>query len=212
MPRVKTQVARNDIYRYGAKVPSDKTKSGFRHVSSQPRDENDDVIIKKGQTYYTWSFPFGGTFKQLTKPKRSQLTQSDFLSQWYDLQDGAAEEDPADLNQLEDIIQNFMSEIEMLRDEQEEKRDNMPESLQDSFSGEILQERYDALDELYNELDAIECDSEVEKEEVNEEDYEDSDEYEEAVRLAEQEYEDNLATELSDKLSEFQDAVDNCSL
>jgi len=30
--------------------------------------------IKKGDSYWKWSFRFGGTFKSLTKPQPSQLT------------------------------------------------------------------------------------------------------------------------------------------
>jgi hypothetical protein len=67
---------------------------------------------------------------------------------------------------------DIVSEINSLADEQEEKRNNMPEQLQDSGSGETLQNRYDSLQEWASNLEGVDCDvdditdesSEVEKE------------------------------------------------
>lgn len=117
--------------------------------------------IKKGESYYWWKFRFGSKQVSKTQPKRSQLTQSGFLSQIYDIEDriGNITEDC----DFESEIQDIVSELESLRDECEEKRDNMPEQLQDSGSGEILQNRYDSLDEMIDELGGIDL-------EVNEED------------------------------------------
>lgn len=204
MPRVHRQTARNDIYRYGKKVPSDKTKSGFRLVSSKPRDESDEVIIQKGQTYYMWSFPFGGTYKQLTPPRRSQLTRSEFLGQMYDLEDSVMEFTCNTLEELETQVEEWKSELESIRDEQEEKRDNMPESLQESFSGELLQERYDALEDLINELDCIDFESQVEE---AEEEAEDADH----AQQLEEEYLAAINQEVQEKLEEVQEAFSNIS-
>lgn len=46
------------------------------------------------------------------------------------------------VSQLEDI----QAEIDSLRDEEEECYDNLPESLQDSEKGELMQEAIDAMD------------------------------------------------------------------
>lgn len=80
-----------------------------------------------------------------------EVTTSDFLysvgeiancwSELYGIDAGAVDE-------LKDAIEN-------LRDEQEEKLDNLPDSLRDAPTGELLQERYDNLDDVYNELDNI---------------------------------------------------------
>ncbi|MFH1625086.1 MAG: hypothetical protein ABID54_08015 [Pseudomonadota bacterium] len=42
------------------------------------RKDYPEVGVKKGNTYYKWSFNFGPTVKSLTPPKRSQLTRKDF--------------------------------------------------------------------------------------------------------------------------------------
>lgn len=43
--------------------------------------------IKAGESYYWWKFRFGGKHYSKTPPRRSQLTQSDFLGQLYAIED-----------------------------------------------------------------------------------------------------------------------------
>lgn len=120
--------------------------------------------IKKGDTYYWWKFRFGTIHYSKTYPKRSQLTQSGFLSTFYELQDNLS----FDRDSLEGSVQNLTSEIEQLRDECQDSLDNMPEHLQEaSSSGELLTERIDALEEWQNELEGIdlEVDEDLNKEE-----------------------------------------------
>lgn len=158
MARSHRKIAGFDTYTYGAKKPSKKTKSGFRIDRSKPRDESDPLFCKKGDTYYEWTFRYGGMRRSKTPPKQSQLTQSEFLSEFYSIQEEISE--MTDLESFDDI----KSRIEQLRDDQEEKRSNMPEQLQDSASGEMLQERYDALDEWVSDLDSIDLDTEINEE------------------------------------------------
>jgi hypothetical protein len=109
--------------------------------------------IKKGDTYYLWSFRYGGTRKSLTRPKPSQLTQSEYLSTIYELQErDISGETMEELSTLRDDI---VSELEELRDAQQEKLDNMPEGLQQGSTGELLQERYDTVDGVVSELEGI---------------------------------------------------------
>jgi len=46
--------------------------------------------IKKGDEHYTWSVMYGPrnsrTFRQLTPPKPSQLTSSEFLIEYYSME------------------------------------------------------------------------------------------------------------------------------
>jgi hypothetical protein len=116
--------------------------------------------IKKGESYYWWQFRsrYGRGSKHMSKtpPKASQLTQSDFWSRVYQLQE---REQPA-FDDIESDLDDIKSEIEQLRDEQQEKLDNMPEGLQQGPTGEMLQERYDALDSVYSDLDSVDIPSE----------------------------------------------------
>ncbi len=118
----------------------------------------DNPVAKKGESYYWWEFPYGGG-KHYSKgmPRKSSLTQSEFLATYYDIQDNL-EKDVADAETFEDletIAENYISEIENLASEQQEKLDNMPEQLQDSNSGEILRGRQEGLEEWAGNLQSI---------------------------------------------------------
>ena len=119
--------------------------------SARKADERYGIAV--GDSYYWWAFRYGGTHKSKTPPKPSQLTQSDFLSQIYAFQESPIEAESFD--DLQSAVDDRISELEQLRDECEEKRSNMPDQLQDSGSGLTLQNRYDSLDEMINDLQAI---------------------------------------------------------
>lgn len=123
--------------------------------------------IKKREPYLWWKFRFGGKYIRCSKPecypRASDLTQSAFWGAIGDLQArefAACEDSDALESERDDII----SELESLRDEQEEKRGNMPDALQESDTGNLLQERYDALDEAVNELQSADCSIDIEDE------------------------------------------------
>ena len=46
-----------------------------------------DHGIKKGEMYFHWKFRYGGKHRSKVRPRSSQLTQSDFLSQMYGIQE-----------------------------------------------------------------------------------------------------------------------------
>jgi flagellar biosynthesis chaperone FliJ len=100
----------------------------------------DNPVAKKGESYYWWKPMVGGRggAKRYSKerPSRSQLTQSEFLSALYGIEDG----DMASAQTPEE----FKSIAEALRDlgqEQQDKYDNMPEGLQQGDTGQMLEER-----------------------------------------------------------------------
>lgn len=157
MPQLHFAKARNDIYAEGLKTKADN-KQGYTRDRSKPANKQDKILVKKGESYYWWQFPYRDKSISLTRPKRSQLTQSGFLSALYDIEDNLSGLNAGDFESVEDLestIDDIKSEVESLRDEQEEKKSNMPEQLQESQTGETLQERYDALDSMYSELDGI---------------------------------------------------------
>lgn len=87
-------------------------------------------------------------------PRASDLTTSEFLSQLYDLQD--------QVNKCQDgdTLVDLIAEIQQLGEEQEEKLGNMPDSLQEAPTGELLQERADACTEWADELENHVCEFE----------------------------------------------------
>lgn len=128
--------------------------------------------IKPGEQYYRFSLT---RFQKLKprcircKPKRAEMTTSDFFCQMYDIEDAIAAISVDDLSDFESEIADVVGQLETLRDEQEEKRSNMPDQLQDAPTGELLQERYEEVDGMIDELQGI--DLEVD-EELNEEETE----------------------------------------
>lgn len=108
----------------------------------------DNSVVKKGEPYYWWKFRYGGRRMSKDYPPRHLLTQSSFLSQLYQLQDG--------VYTTQDDVESLISDLETLRDECQDSLDNMPESLQESSeSGVLLQERIDGLEEWISNLEGI---------------------------------------------------------
>lgn len=162
MPRVHKQKARKDIYSFGGKVEDKSTKSGYRADKSIPRDENDTILIPAGSTYYKWTFRYGGTKRSLAYPKPSQLTQSAFLQTVYSWSENELATES--LSDVKPFIEIRKEEVDQLREETQNSLDNMPDSLQYSPTGELLQERIDALDKMYSELENIEVEEKSEDE------------------------------------------------
>lgn len=124
------------------------------HTVKKARKDYPNQGIQKGDTYYWWEFRFGGKVRSKTYPKPSQLTQSEFLGTLYDIEErlGDLTLDDVEEGCLDDII----SELENLRDETQDKWDNIPEQLQDtSDAGMLLQERVDSLEEFISDLENV---------------------------------------------------------
>lgn len=59
------------------------------------------------------------------------------------------------LKDLCDQVENIKTEVEMFRDDEQEKIDNLPESLQGSSKEDEYQEGIDALDEIISSLSDV---------------------------------------------------------
>ena len=133
------------------------------HVK-KARKADPNAGIEVGDEYYWWKFRFGPKRKSKTYPRRSQLTQSGFLSQLYDIEDGMAERF-SDVDTLEDERDGLADELDQLRDECQESLDNMPYHLQDtSDAGILLTERIEGLDDWSSQIRDIDCDTREEDE------------------------------------------------
>lgn len=160
------KAARKPIYQRGKRVEyvSKKGKKEGQTLSkidrTIPADEKDQILIAKGESYYTWSFMNGDTFYSKTQPRASQLTSSDFMSTYYGIQESIEDFETTDLDELVSFVDTVKSSLEELRDETDEKFNNMPESLQGGPTGELLQERVDSLDSTISEFEDIDFDFE----------------------------------------------------
>lgn len=153
------EAARNNIYRRGLKTENKENKSGFSIDKSKPADDKDVIIVQKGQKYFWWQFPHSEKIISLDPPRREQLTRNGWQLAMYDFEDRLSEASNfTDPDDLKDHIESLISDMTELRDEQEEKKSNMPEGLQESSTGELLQERYDMLDDAINSLEGIDLD------------------------------------------------------
>lgn len=130
----------------------------------------DNRVAKKGESYYWWS-PMtngrgGGKRYSKEKPKPSQVTQSEFWSAVYSLQEDMEEAKPSTIEELQDMLEGWKSEVSEIRDRCQEKYDNLPEGLQAGQSGETQQGRIDAMDDWEQQLDAIDIDTDAEDKEA----------------------------------------------
>lgn len=137
------------------------------HYVKKARKSYKDDGIKKGESYYWWKFRYGGKIRSTTAPKPSQLTQSDFLSSVYSAQESLA--DPgATLDDIRSTVETVVDELNSLRDETQDKYDNQPEGLQDGPVAELLQGRVDSLEEMINDLEAVDIPDEPDEDESEE--------------------------------------------
>lgn len=116
--------------------------------------------IEVGDSYYWWGTRSPGRatgIKHFSKtyPTQSQLTSSPFWKEVYAIQESMT--GPVLFaDDLDAILDDAKGQIEALRDEEQGKLDNMPESLKYSPTGELIQSRIDALDEWIGEIEAVE--------------------------------------------------------
>lgn len=176
------------------------------HFVKKARKADKYSEIKRGDSYYWWKFRFGGKHKSKTPPRRSQLTQSEFLGTMYDIEDRIAE-----IKTLEDAQSERDAIVDELRDlasEQEDKLSNMPDSLQYAPTGEMLQNRADECNSFADELEGIDLEIEEEEPEVVEREEGESDEdYQKRVEEAQEKSREEYEERIDGVISELQ----NCS-
>jgi hypothetical protein len=128
-------------------------------VTFVKKARKDNPVCARGESYYWWKFRYGGKRYSLRRPRPSQLTQSAFygamrsLTEMIDDSDelGSAE----DFTELRDTVRD---ELETIQSDCQESLDNMPEQLQYAPTGELLQERIDAIDSAMSDVEGVEPD------------------------------------------------------
>lgn len=151
-------------------------------VTHVKRARKDNPVCKKGESYYWWKFRYGGKRYSLTRPRASQLTQSAYFGTIYGMQEGIEDYAVDSADDFETLKDDITGQVDDLRDETQGSLDNMPESLTYSPTGELLQERIDALEGIESEIDCIEefefDEDEFDEDEPRPEDYPVEDGYE----------------------------------
>ena len=127
------------------------------HVTFVKKARKDNPVAKKGESYDWWAVMVSGRggpkHYSKTPPRPSQLTQSEFLGSLYGLQERI--EDLEANDGLGATVEEIASELRDLGQEQSDKKDNMPDGLQEGATGELLQERADACEAAADELEGI---------------------------------------------------------
>ena len=112
--------------------------------------------IKKGQMYYYTRIKTGPyssrQIRQLTPIRPSQMTTSEFLSQFYSLQEQLGDF-KGGIDELESFLEELASDARNLGEEEQGKYDNMPEPLQQGDTGQMIEERAQAMGAWADSLD-----------------------------------------------------------
>jgi len=177
------------------------------HHVKKARKDYPEYGIKKGDSYYHWKFRYGGLHRSKTPPKASQLTQSEFLSRLYDVQDRIGDLSPDSAEDLETEVESIKEELQEMADECQEKRDNMPEGLQDGDVGQLLENRAEALESAIGDFDGI--DFSIDEDSIREDATEDAKNEFEGEKTSKQELDDRIEELFQEKKEErLQEIID----
>ncbi len=120
--------------------------------------------IKKGDPYKWYAFMVGGRggpkrkHCQYCPVKPADLTNSDYLKGAYGIEE-SIDKIPGDVDsvgaaqEIPDQLREIAQEIRDLGEEQQGKLDNMPEGLQQGDTGQLIQSRIDACEEMATQFD-----------------------------------------------------------
>jgi hypothetical protein len=135
--------------------------------------QKDNPVCKKGESYFWWKFMVGGRggpkLYSKERPAPSRLTQSEFLGTLGDIEDEISSLAADD--SLESAVSDIASRLRELGEEQGAKKENMPDNLQESESGTMLQDRADRCEEMADELENIPLDLDDKEADQEEEDF-----------------------------------------
>ena len=129
--------------------------------------------IKKGDSYYWWAFMQGGRggpkHYSKTQPRMSQLTQSEFMGQVYSFAEALEDLSKSEPSAVSSERDSIADDIEALGQEQEDKKSNMPDGLQEGDTGQLLEGRASSCQEWAEELRGVDVPDEKDEGESDEE-------------------------------------------
>lgn len=122
----------------------------------------DNRVCKKGEEYFWWVNKTGlrSSVKRMskTRPKPSQLTTSEFLSEYYSVQEDMQEAQPQSVEDLQSLRDEWAERIREIGEGCRERFENMPEGLQQGDTGQLLEQRADGMESWANDLEGIDLD------------------------------------------------------
>lgn len=131
------------------------------HVQKAAKDYP-QYDIKKGDTYYSWSFYKGPKMMSKTRPRPSQLTNSKMGMAYAAaeaLEDAIeAASCPGDITEA---LDNAASEIREVADEYQESADNIRDTFSESPTADDCEEKAEGLNEWADDIDSAKDDVEA---------------------------------------------------
>lgn len=169
-------------------------------------------VIPAGSRYYKGEINFGPTIVRCEECKLEswEVTTSDYqlsvgqiVYKWRD-----------DYNLEEGVNEDIASALEEIRDDLQDRLDNMPEGLQEGDVGQLLQERIDSLEDVISNLEALDIESmkedvatEFADEHLTEEEREDDPSWDDIIIMKGEDAEDAMNKMLYDAVSEEIDSI-----
>lgn len=145
--KVTEHTATADLYKRGLRTPA-SNKQGYTLDRKKPADAEDEVIIKKGQKYYSW--------KRKGNDQRTYSLEPYVYVKPYNEWDEKIGEFNSSFEEVcesddDDAKDELREQIEEYRDELQDRLGNMPDQLQD---GHILNERIEELEGMISDLES----------------------------------------------------------
>lgn len=122
--------------------------------------------IRRGDSYWWWKHSMRHSRQvSKTKPRRSQLTLSEFYAAMWDAEDSIQDAlkegtKSGDFSSVVSAFRAASSTVEEQGDSCDQKLDNMPENLQQGETGRLLEARRDGCGDLARDLE--DCADDVE--------------------------------------------------
>lgn len=169
----------------------------------------DNPVAKKGESYFWWKFRYGGKRYSKTRPRGSQLTQSAYFGTVRAMAEQIEDTTIENGEQLTELRDEIVSQIQELSEETQGSLDNMPDQLQYSPTGEMLQERIDALQSAECDIENIE---EFAEDEPKREDYDEGEEGDDDFQGDLQDWQEQKVDHLEVAKSDMLDYVYQCEV
>lgn len=135
-----------------------------------------DQPIKPGDKYYEWKHnhaPVSRQHQEHGAPKQSELCTGKMSGVYAAIEgaeaDIAAARKTDDPSGLADILTSCAESVNEVKDEYEQSKSNMPDSLQEGPTGELIQEKVDGLEQFADALESAASSDEIENWDMDEE-------------------------------------------
>jgi hypothetical protein len=125
------------------------------HHVKKARVDRPEHGIHRGDEYWWWDFPREGRHYSRTYPRRSQLTQSKFNAQIWDIEDEIADLKTRDVAELYEKQSEWAAALRKLGDSLTVKAQHEPVNLQDSPTAVLLRERAEACENMATDIEDV---------------------------------------------------------